>query len=88
MSNVAMKVTDNVLHIAVDLTQSQGMSSSGKNETIATTSGNTALAGEGVPDGCKVGVNVYCKERKVAKVETKAPAAAPAMAKGAKVQGR
>ena len=72
MSNVAMAIKGNVLTITVDLAQSQGMSSSGKNEIIATTGGNMALAGEGVPDGCKIGVNVYCKER-TAKAETKAP---------------
>ena len=56
MQNVQIRVDGNTLVIAVDLSQTLGVSSTGKSEIIATTEGNI-----GVP-GCeeiKVGVNVY-----------------------------
>jgi hypothetical protein len=54
--NVTMEVQGNTLHIVVDLSQSLGLSSSGKSIIIATTAGNVSVPGR---EDVKIGVNVY-----------------------------
>ncbi len=56
MKNVDMKVEGNTLVIRVDLTESHGISASGKSEVIATTSGNQSVPGH---DDIKIGLNCY-----------------------------
>ena len=56
LQNVRMGVQGNTLHIVVDLSQSLGLSSSGKSIIIATTSGNVSVPGR---EDVKIGVNVY-----------------------------
>ncbi len=58
MKNVDVKVENNVLTIKVDLTERNGLSGSGKNEVIATTSGNAEVPGA---EHVKFGLNVFCK---------------------------
>ncbi len=55
-NNVQMQVQGNLLVITVDLSNTLGVSQSGKSEIIATTSGNVSLPGI---EDIKVGVNVY-----------------------------
>jgi hypothetical protein len=56
MNNVKLTVKGKTLHIEVDLTKTQGPSSTGKTEIIATTRGNVQ-----VPEHHEVlvGLNVY-----------------------------
>ncbi|MHB8597486.1 MAG: hypothetical protein ACYDER_11830 [Ktedonobacteraceae bacterium] len=56
MKNVDMQVQGTILTIRIDLSQSFGLSGSGKSETIATTAGNVSLPGR---EEVKIGVNVY-----------------------------
>ena len=58
MKNVDISVSDDVLTIKVDLTQSFGPSSSGKTIIIASTEGNYPLPGRTEV----VGLNVYRKK--------------------------
>ena len=58
MKNVDISVSDDVLTIKVDLTQSFGPSSSGKTIIIASTEGNYPLPGRIEV----VGLNVYRKK--------------------------
>ncbi|MDQ2808440.1 MAG: hypothetical protein M3Z04_16255 [Chloroflexota bacterium] len=62
MKNVQTTLKDNgkTLVIEVDLTQSQGPSSSGKNEIIATTAGNVNIPVPGKGD-VTLGLNLYTK---------------------------
>ncbi len=60
MKNVQVEVRDQQLLITVDLTQSQGPSTSGKTEIIATTAGNIAVPGR---EEIKLGLNVYTMRR-------------------------
>lgn len=55
--NVVMEVQGNTLVITVDLSQSFGVSGSGKSTIIATTGGNVSVPGQ---EAVKVGLNVYC----------------------------
>ena len=57
MKNIDMKVEDNILTIKVDLSKRHGLSASGKNEIVATTSGNTIIEDTEV----KIGLNVFTK---------------------------
>ena len=61
MKNVAMTVDEKsmTLTITVDLSQSFGLSGSGKSVIIASTEGNAAL--EGAFSEIKVGLNVFKK---------------------------
>ena len=59
MKNVKMEVKGKILMITVDLSQSNGISASGKSETIASTGGNIDVPGT---DGVKIGLNVYKKK--------------------------
>ena len=56
MENVQMHMEGNTLLIAVDLSQTLGLSSSGKSEIVATTGGNVGIPGR---EEVKVGLNVY-----------------------------
>jgi hypothetical protein len=58
MKNVEMKVEDNILTIAVDITKDFGRSSSGKSTIIASTEGNVAVPEK---EEVKIGLNVYKK---------------------------
>ena len=62
MKNVQTTVSPDgkTLTIAVDLTQSQGPSSSGKNDIIATTAGNVNIPVPGKGD-VTLGLNLYTK---------------------------
>jgi len=57
VKNVSMKVEKDILTITVKLKERHGVSSSGKTDIIATTSGNADV---GV-DGIKFGLNVFVK---------------------------
>lgn len=59
MENVQMTVKGNILTIVVDLSKTQGRSSSGKSEIIATTSGNVAIENG---KGAVIGLNIYKKK--------------------------
>jgi len=54
--NVQVEVKGSILTIQVDLSQTFGLSSSGKSIIIASSGGNVSVPGHG--DG-KVGLNVY-----------------------------
>ena len=56
MTNLKCTIKGNILTMEVDLSQEFGLSKSGKNTIIATTSGNADL--EGV-EGVKIGLNIY-----------------------------
>lgn len=56
MKNVKMSVDGNKLTIEVDLSQTYGLSSSGKSIVIASTEGNKAVLGT---EDIKIGLNVY-----------------------------
>lgn len=56
MENVHMQLEGNTLVIAIDLTQTLGLSSTGKSEIVATTGGNVGVPGR---EEVKVGLNVY-----------------------------
>jgi len=56
MNNVKMSIKGKILHLEVDLSKTQGPSSTGKTEIIATTRGNAPLPDQ--PD-IMVGLNVY-----------------------------
>lgn len=56
MENVQVELNGNLLVITVDLSQTLGVSASGKSEIIATTGGNVSLPGH---EEVKVGLNVY-----------------------------
>jgi hypothetical protein len=53
-TNVTAQVEGNVLTLRIDLSKDLGPSKSGKTRMVATTSGNVKL-----PDGAKLGLNVY-----------------------------
>jgi len=52
-----MEVKNDILTITVNLKENFGLSKSGKNMVIATTSGNADVPGTDV----KIGLNIYCK---------------------------
>ena len=54
--NVEMDVRGNKLVITVDLSQTFGLSSSGKSVIIASTAGNVSVPGR---ENVKIGLNVY-----------------------------
>lgn len=56
MENVEMQLNGSVLVIMVDLSQTLGVSQSGKSEIIASTGGNVSVPGH---EEVKVGLNVY-----------------------------
>ncbi len=56
VKNIECKIEKNKLIITVDLTKKHGKSKSGKNEIIATTSGNASVPGR---EDVKIGLNVY-----------------------------
>lgn len=58
MKNVNMELHEDILVIKIDITKRQGLSSSGKNIIIATTSGNTQVPGF---EHISIGVNCYTK---------------------------
>lgn len=58
MQNIDVKVQGNKATFTVDLSKRNGLSSSGKNHIIATSSGNQSLPGH---DEIKFGLNVYTK---------------------------
>ena len=53
-ANVEATIADNMLTLVIDLSKTIGPSKSGKTRLVASTNGNATL-----PDGAKVGVNVY-----------------------------
>jgi hypothetical protein len=53
-NNAEASIANNVLTLVIDLSKELGPSRSGKTNLIASTNGNFAL-----PDGAKVGINVY-----------------------------
>jgi hypothetical protein len=55
MKNMGMQVQGNILTITVDLSKSQGPSSSGKTTIVATSAGNVTIPGRNE----KIGLNVY-----------------------------
>ena len=54
--NVQMRLEGSILVIEIDLSQSLGLSSSGKSEIIASTGGNISVPGQ---EEVKIGLNVY-----------------------------
>jgi hypothetical protein len=58
--NVDMKVQGDKLLITVDLSKSYGLSSSGKSQVVATTSGNISVPGR---EEIKIGLNIYRPQR-------------------------
>ena len=56
MENVQVELNGNLLVLTIDLSQTLGVSASGKSEIIATTGGNVSLPGH---EEVKVGLNVY-----------------------------
>ena len=54
--NVSMRVDGSILVIEIDLSQTLGLSSTGKSEIVASTGGNVGVPGQ--PE-VKVGLNVY-----------------------------
>ena len=54
--NVSMRVDGSILVIEIDLSQTLGLSSTGKSEIVASTGGNVGVPGK--PE-VKVGLNVY-----------------------------
>jgi hypothetical protein len=58
MTNVCMKVEDDILTITVNLKERHGRSQSGKTEIIATTGGNVSSPSD---PAIKIGLNVYSK---------------------------
>ena len=61
MKNVAMKLDGNRLNIQIDLSQTLGISRSGKSTMIATTEGNAKVPGA---EDLTVGLNVFRKNGK------------------------
>lgn len=61
MKNVKISVEGETVTIVIDLKQRQGLSSSGKSVTIASTEGNVPLPG---CEEIKIGLNVYCSRPK------------------------
>ena len=55
MVNIEMEVNEGILTLRVDLTQSSGMSKSGKTITIASSQGNKKVPGT----DAVIGLNVY-----------------------------
>ena len=55
-----MNVSGNKLVIEIDLSQSFGLSKSGKSETIASTDGNVSVPGR---EEVKIGLNIYKPHR-------------------------
>ena len=56
MENVHVELNGTLLVLTIDLSQTLGVSASGKSEIIATTGGNVSLPGH---EEVKVGLNVY-----------------------------
>lgn len=56
MRNITTARKGNILTITVDLSKKGTPSGSGKNEVVATTSGNVSIDGDG---GFKMGLNIY-----------------------------
>lgn len=56
-TNVEMKLEGSKLTLIIDISKEQGMSASGKNMIVATTSGNVAIPGTDI----KMGLNLYKK---------------------------
>jgi hypothetical protein len=54
--NVQMRLEGSILVIEIDLSQSLGLSASGKSEIIASTGGNVGVPGQ---EEVKIGLNVY-----------------------------
>ena len=54
--NISASLDGDVLTLTIDLSRRLGSSVSGKNQIIATTSGNQSL-----PNGAKLGINCYTK---------------------------
>ncbi len=64
MKNVKASVDGNTLTIQIDLSQRLGVSTSGKSETIASTSGNVDAGSiPGLPPGVKLGLNCYASKK-------------------------
>ena len=53
MTNIKTEVKGNTLTITIDLSKRNGLSSSGKSEIVATTSGNVSIG------DVKLGLNCY-----------------------------
>jgi hypothetical protein len=63
MKNVKAKMNGAILTLEIDTSVRLGASSTGKSETVASTSGNVDAGSiEGLPPGIKVGLNVFCKK--------------------------
>lgn len=58
MTNCEMTIDGNILTVKIDISKRYGKSKSGKNTTVATTSGNIGCPEH--PD-IKIGLNVYQK---------------------------
>jgi hypothetical protein len=58
MKNIKTTIKDNILHIEVDLKQTQGKSNSGKTTIIATSEGNQTISTN--PE-IKMGLNIFQK---------------------------
>lgn len=58
MKNVNVEVKGTIMTITVDLSKENGLSGSGKNMVIGTTSGNADVPGH---EGTKFGLNVFKK---------------------------
>ena len=83
MRNVTVQQSGSILTIAVDLTRTGEVSSSGKSLVIGSTEGNVSIPGH---EEIKFGLNVYTKApvqaiektgKKVVRVQFKAPATQP-----------
>jgi hypothetical protein len=59
MKNIIFKVDKDVLTITVNLKERHGVSSTGKTDTVATSSGNVDIG----QDGIKFGLNVFAKRK-------------------------
>lgn len=58
-TNVAVNVTGTTLTITIDLSQTHGVSSSGKSIIVASTNGNQTIPGTDT----KIGLNIYKPKR-------------------------
>jgi hypothetical protein len=59
MKNIEVSYEGTTMVLRVDLTQEQGLSSSGKNMIIASSAGNKAMRAPGMDYDVVVGVNIY-----------------------------
>jgi hypothetical protein len=60
MTNATFSVVDGILTIKVNLNERHGMSGSGKNQIISTTSGIVNVPGA---EFAKIGLNIFTKDK-------------------------